>query len=47
MGVEARAEELARYYEAKYKDVLARVEKADVSRGPRVYLELGQGGADV
>lgn len=52
MGAEARAEELARYYEAKHRDVLARVEKAAASqaraaRRPRVYLELGQGGAEV
>lgn len=47
MGTEARAEDLARFYEAKYKDVMARVEKASAAKRPRVYLELGQGGAEV
>ena len=47
MGTEARSEELARFYESKFKDVLARVEKAKPTRRPRVYLELGQGGAEV
>lgn len=47
MGAEAKAEELAQFYEAKFKDVQARVEKAKVDHRPRVYLELGQGGAEV
>lgn len=47
MGTEVRAEELAGYYEAKYKDVMSRVERAAPQRRPRVYLELGQGGAEV
>ncbi len=47
MGSEARAEELARFYESKFNDVMARVEKASAARRPRVYLELGQGGAEV
>jgi ABC-type Fe3+-hydroxamate transport system substrate-binding protein len=47
MGAEARAEELARFYEARFKDVMMRVEKASVTRRPRVYLEIGWNGADV
>lgn len=48
MGAEARAEELAAYYEGKYRDVLARAARA-AAAGPRlrVYFELGQAGADV
>lgn len=46
MGQEARAEELATLYEGKYKDVMARVAKAKVDKKPKVYVELGQAGAD-
>lgn len=47
MGADARGEELAGFYEGKFKDVMARIEKAASARRPRVYLELGQGGAEV
>lgn len=46
MGTEARAEELARLYESKYSDVLARIAKAKAAAKPKVYVELGQAGAD-
>lgn len=46
MGTEARAEELARLYESKYNDVLARIAKAKAAAKPKVYVELGQAGAD-
>jgi iron complex transport system substrate-binding protein len=46
MGTEARADELARLYESKYKEVMARVAKAQTGRKPKVYVELGQAGAD-
>jgi ABC-type Fe3+-hydroxamate transport system substrate-binding protein len=45
MGTEARAEELAKLYETQYRDVLARVAKA---QGPKksIYVELGQAGPE-
>ena len=50
MGREARAEELAGLYEQEYNDVLARVAKAKAKaagvRPKKVYVELGQAGAD-
>lgn len=48
MGAEARAEELAGLYEREYKNVLARVEKAKAAgaKPKKVYVELGQAGAD-
>lgn len=48
IGAEARAEELATLYEREYKDVLARVEKAKAAgaKPKKVYVELGQAGAD-
>jgi ABC-type Fe3+-hydroxamate transport system substrate-binding protein len=46
MGTEARADELARLYESKYKAVMARVASAQTVRKPVVYVELGQAGAD-
>jgi iron complex transport system substrate-binding protein len=46
MGAEARAEELARLYESKYSEVVARAASAQTVRKPRVYVELGQAGAD-
>ncbi|PTM39603.1 ABC transporter substrate-binding protein [Bosea sp. 124] len=48
MGREARAEELAGLYEQQYNDVLARVAKAKAAgvRPKKVYVELGQAGAD-
>lgn len=46
MGTEARAEELARLYESKYTDVLARIAKARAAAKPKVYVELGQAGAE-
>lgn len=47
MGREARAEELAKLYEAKYRDTMERAAKAAPARKPVVYFELGQAGADV
>ncbi|TXT37782.1 MAG: ABC transporter substrate binding protein (iron) [Comamonadaceae bacterium] len=46
MGTEARAEELAKLYEREYKDVLTRVAKAGSAPQKKVYVELGQAGAD-
>jgi ABC-type Fe3+-hydroxamate transport system substrate-binding protein len=46
MGREGRAEELAKLYEGKYRDVMARVAKAHAAAKPKVYVELGQAGAD-
>jgi ABC-type Fe3+-hydroxamate transport system substrate-binding protein len=46
MGAEARADELARLYESKYEEVMAHVASAQTSRKPKVYVELGQAGAD-
>ncbi len=46
MGQEARAEELATLYESRYRDVMARVAKAQASAKPKVYVELGQAGSD-
>jgi ABC-type Fe3+-hydroxamate transport system substrate-binding protein len=54
MGQEARAETLATLYESKYRDTMARVEKAKAeakagaknARKPVVYVELGQAGAE-
>lgn len=50
MGAEERAEELAQLYRREYADVMARVERAEGERAgqprPKVYVELGQGGAD-
>ncbi|MBI1777720.1 MAG: ABC transporter substrate-binding protein [Proteobacteria bacterium] len=47
MGQEARAEELATLYESRYRDVMARAEKANAKGGlkPKVYFEVGQLGA--
>ncbi|HYZ64801.1 MAG TPA: ABC transporter substrate-binding protein [Acetobacteraceae bacterium] len=44
-GNEERARELAALYTAKLADIARRT--ADVTGKPKVYLELGQGGADV
>ena len=45
-GQEARAEELATFYESQYHDVLARVARAGVTHKPRTYLEVGPDGAE-
>lgn len=49
-GQAARGEALAKLYETKLADVQARAAKgiaADGGRKPKIYVELGQGGADV
>lgn len=46
MGAEARAEELARLYETKYRDVMERVARGRGATKPKVYVELGQAGAE-
>lgn len=48
MGAEARAEELASLYETRYRDVMARAVKAKATSPakPKVYVELGQAGAE-
>lgn len=49
-GQAARGDMLAKMYEAKLADVQARAARgiaADGGRRPKVYVELGQGGADV
>jgi iron complex transport system substrate-binding protein len=46
MGTDARAEELAQLYERQYKDVMARVARASGGAKKKVYVELGQAGAD-
>ena len=45
-GSDTRAEELATFYESQYRDVLARVAKANVPRKLRTYVEVGPDGAD-
>lgn len=47
MGADAKAEELAAFYQAKYEDVMARAVRGAATHRPRVYFELGQGGAAV
>lgn len=49
LGEEGRAEALAGWYEAAFQDILRRVRAARAAGGPRprVYVELGQGGAGV
>ncbi|MBK9080838.1 MAG: ABC transporter substrate-binding protein [Rhizobiales bacterium] len=46
MGQEARAEEIAKLYESKWNDTMARVAKAAPAKKPVVYFELGQAGAE-
>ena len=48
MGAEARAEEIANLYEREYNNILARVTaaKAAGAKPAKVYIELGQAGAD-
>ncbi len=46
MGTEARGEELAKLYEREYNDVLARIAKSTDKSHKKVYIELGQAGAD-
>lgn len=48
MGQEARAAEIAKFYEASWNDTMARVAKASAggAKKPVVYFELGQAGAE-
>ncbi|CAH1655530.1 ABC transporter substrate-binding protein [Chelatococcus asaccharovorans] len=48
LGNEERAEELATLYDAQYKDILARVDRAKAAGAPvkKVYVELARDGAD-
>ncbi len=46
MGTEVRAEALAAFYEAQYRDILARVAKAQGGRKKMVYVELARDGAE-
>ncbi len=46
MGTETRGEELAKLYEREYNDVLARIAKSTDKSHKKVYVELGQAGAD-
>lgn len=46
MGTEARGEELAKLYEREYNGVLARIAKPTDKSHKKVYVELGQAGAD-
>jgi ABC-type Fe3+-hydroxamate transport system substrate-binding protein len=46
MGTEVRAEELAKLYEREYNDVMARIAKSSDKSRKKVYIELGQAGAD-
>ncbi len=45
IGADARARELATLYETRLADIQGRAARA--TRRPKVYIELGQGGADV
>ncbi|MEK8028010.1 ABC transporter substrate-binding protein [Pseudaquabacterium rugosum] len=45
MGATARAETLARLYQAKVDDVMARIARAPKTAAPKVYVELGRDGA--
>lgn len=46
MGTQARGEELALFYEREYNGVMARIAKSGVTAPKKVYVELGQAGAD-
>lgn len=46
MGAEDRAEELARLYEARYAEIMARIASAAAPTKPKVHFELGRDGAD-
>lgn len=46
MGTEARGDELALLYEREYNGVMARIAKAGGATHKKVYVELGQAGAD-
>ena len=46
MGAEARAEELAQLYEARYRDIMNRIAAAAPKTKPKVHFELGRDGAD-
>lgn len=46
MGTEARGDELALLYEREYNGVMARIAKAGGAAPKKVYVELGQAGAD-
>ncbi len=45
MGAEARAEELAKLYEARYLDIMARIAAAGATKRPKIHFELGRDGA--
>ncbi|MGF6634879.1 ABC transporter substrate-binding protein [Paraburkholderia sp. MM6662-R1] len=45
MSENTRAEELARFYQRKYDDILRRVAAARTTTKPKVYVELGYDGA--
>lgn len=46
MGTEDRAEKLVELYKGKVADTLARIKAASAAGKPKVYVELGQKGAD-
>lgn len=46
MGTQARGEELALFYEREYNGVMARIAKSGVTAPKKVYVELGQAGAN-
>lgn len=46
MGAEDRAEELAKLYEAKYREIMARIASAGAKVKPKVHFELGRDGAE-
>ena len=46
MGAEDRAEDLARLYEAKYREIMERIAGAGAKVKPRVHFELGRDGAE-
>ena len=46
MGAEARAEELAKLYETRYRDIMDRIAAAAPKVKPKIHFELGRDGAE-
>lgn len=46
MGTEARAEELAQFYESRYRAIVDRIAAANLRTRPKAYVEIGQNGPE-
>jgi len=46
MGTEARAEDLARFYETRYRAIVDRIATAKIAVRPKAYVEIGQLGPE-